>query len=236
MITPFVRPDKHVLKKPNHTYTVRSIYFDNPDLLFYREKIEGVPFRLKLRIRGYNDAASKAPIFLEIKRKHRVPMTKNRAPFPFEVVKGILQGPHEHPQGELFKKLSHEDDYKRFVYQLHKGNLSPTVLVVYDREPYEARDDHSIRITFDKNLRSHALPKIDELYTDDLKAAMKDHFILEVKYDKVYPEWMLAICNAFGLRQTAASKYCMCMENHSGLLELKPWQMMMMRTDKRRYV
>jgi hypothetical protein len=234
MLSPFVIPDKHVRKNPDYTYTVRSIYFDTPDLLFYREKMEGVPYRLKLRIRGYNLESETAPVFLEIKRKHKVPMTKNRAPFPFNVVKGILNGSQTHPDQVFFKKESNHEDYIRFVYQLNKGNLAPTVLVVYDREPYEAMDDHSIRITFDKNLRSAALPKISELYRDDLKAVMTEHFILEVKYNKEYPEWMQLIANTFGLKQVAASKYCMSMDNHHGLLEMRPWQLMMARNEAMR--
>jgi len=236
MIEPFVTPDKHVKFNPDFTYTVRSIYFDTPDLLFYREKIEGIPYRLKLRIRGYNQPEPNSPVFLEIKRKHKVPMTKNRAPFPFDVVKNILNGSPSEPAQELFRKSSHQDDYRRFVYQLHKGSLSPTVLVVYDREPYEARDDHSIRITFDKNLRSKALPNVNNLYDNDLKAVMKEHFILEVKYNREYPEWMQRIVHSFGLKQTAASKYCMSLENHNGILDLKPWQLIHSRTDLRRYV
>ena len=237
MISPFVIPDKHVRNNPDYTYTVRSIYFDTPDLLFYREKMEGVPYRLKLRIRGYNKETETAPVFLEIKRKHKVPMTKNRAPFPFSVVKEILNGTQHNPATVFFKKESSHEDYIRFAYQLNKGNLAPTVLVVYDREPYEARADHSIRITFDKNLRSAPLPKSRELYSDDLKALMTDHFILEVKYNKEYPEWMQLIANAFGLKQVAASKYCMSMDNHKGLLEMKPWQLMMARNEAmRRYV
>lgn len=66
-------------------YTVRSIYFDTYKFLFYREKMEGVKNRKKLRIRTYNQPGENTPAYLEIKRKYgsvickdRVSMRRNR--------------------------------------------------------------------------------------------------------------------------------------------------------------
>lgn len=236
MIRHFVNVDKHAVNREKNTYTVRSIYFDTPDLLFYREKIEGVPYRIKLRIRGYNRAADDSPVFFEIKRKHMIPMTKNRAPLPYATVKDILEGRVDPTSVQGLKNERQMEDLKRFLFQLHIGSLAPTVLVVYDREPYEAKEDSTVRITFDKDLRSAPLPSIHDLYTDRLKSVLENHFILEVKYNRHYPEWMQSITNAFNIKQCSASKYCMSVENHPMILAQKPWQMFQRRPDTISYV
>ena len=47
-------------------YTVRSIYFDTPHLLFYYEKLDGLKIRKKLRIRTYNNYCQDSKAFIEI--------------------------------------------------------------------------------------------------------------------------------------------------------------------------
>ena len=222
MVRPFVQPDKRVRHTPDNTYTVRSLYFDTPDLLYYYEKIEGVPNRLKLRMRTYDRPEAEAPMFFEIKRKHRVPMTKNRAPFKYATALDILKNGI---QEEDFPYADPERiaDCQRFMFHLHRDNLAPTVLVVYDREPYEAVLDNSVRITFDKNLRSGLRDEISDIYDQDLKMVMRDHFILEVKYNTIYPQWMRVIANSLDIKQVSASKYCMSMDNHKEVFQRDQW-------------
>jgi hypothetical protein len=222
MFTPFVKPDNHVLGREQHTYTVRSVYFDTPDMLFYREKIEGVPYRLKLRVRSYDTRAHKAPVFLEIKRKHKIPMTKDRAPMSMEMMKQIVCSGQDAQYSMDLLAPKYANSASKFMYHLHKDSLTPVVLVVYDREPYEALDDPSIRITLDKNLRSAPRPLLEDLFLDELTPVMRDYFILEVKYDKVYPRWMELVVHQLGLKQEAASKYCMSIDNHPELLQYGP--------------
>lgn len=222
MIKPFVQPDKHVADKPDHSYTVRSLYFDTPDLLYYFEKIEGVPHRLKLRMRTYDRPESNAPMFFEIKRKHRVPMTKNRAPFNYSTALDILKdgiSSEQHPDSNP-ERIA---DCQRFLFHLHRDNLAPTVLVVYDREPYESLLDNTIRITFDKNLRSGLKDEVSEIFTEELKPVMNEHFILEVKYNTRYPRWMRIIANSLDIKQVSASKYCMSMDNHPEVFQRDQW-------------
>lgn len=222
MIQPFVKVDKHARSRKNKSYTVRSVYFDTPDHLYYREKMEGVPYRLKLRIRSYDTPEYAAPVFFEIKRKHRVPMTKDRASYRLHELLDILK------TGDVDKyahrvKPDATVSAQRFLYHLHKHHLSPTVLVVYDREPYEAILDKTIRITFDKALRSTIAHDVNDIYTDELKPVMQDHFILEVKYNTAYPSWMQLIANNLNIKQVSASKYCMSVDNHPELIPDEQW-------------
>ena len=75
----------------NEEYKVRSIYFDTTDLRFYREKIEGLKIRKKLRIRGYNELENKNLVFLEIKRKNEGFVNKNRAPLHYSNLSDFLE-------------------------------------------------------------------------------------------------------------------------------------------------
>lgn len=222
MMQPFVNVDRNARDREDSSYTVRSLYFDTPDLLYYYEKIEGVPHRLKLRMRTYNRPEDKAPLFFEIKRKHQIPMTKNRAPYPFETALNILShGLDTEAHRQLDPRKNEE--CQRFLFHLQRDHLCPTVLVVYDREPFESITDRTVRITFDKNLRSALEDSVEDIFSQELKEVMQEHFILEVKYNRSYPHWMQAIVNSLDLKQTSASKYCMCMENHPEVFKRDQW-------------
>jgi len=213
MIQPFVNLDENAKGRISNHYTVRSIYFDTPELHFYSEKIEGVPNRKKVRLRGYDThEQSNGVVFTEIKRKYQIPILKNRAKMKYKDAIALFEQ-KKHISEVLSKKAALENA-NRFFYYIGKLNLKPVVLVTYDREPYLSKTDDTIRITLDKNLRSSSFPSLEDLYSEDLKVAMPDHFILEVKFNQYYPGWMKAIAHALNLRQVSASKYCITIDSH----------------------
>ena len=70
-LTGRMEPDPHA--GPSG-YGVWSVYYDTAQLRFYREKIEGLKFRRKLRIRRYGEAlgelSTDGPVSVEIGRAH----------------------------------------------------------------------------------------------------------------------------------------------------------------------
>ncbi len=75
--------------------------------------------------------------------------------------------------------------------------------------------DTSLRLTFDKNLRSIIYPTLDQLYNEDkIKRTMTNHFILEVKFYGRLPLWIKAIISKHSLDRRALSKYTMSLETH----------------------
>jgi SPX domain protein involved in polyphosphate accumulation len=215
MLLPFVAYDKFALNRENHEYTVRSIYFDSPDLVFYHDKVEGLPYRKKVRLRGYNTPNGVNPVFMEIKSKYQVPLFKTRAKTNFENAVSIFDS------GDLeliIKTLTkNQSQANGFLYQILSNHLRPVVNVIYEREAFTEKFDtaNKLRITFDKNLRSCAFPKLSELYEDkDVKRSIPGYFILEVKFNKFYPFWMKAIVATFQLKQESASKYVISMDAH----------------------
>lgn len=212
----FVDPDPFLTGRPEPHYTVKSIYCDSRHLDFYRMKVDGADPRLKLRIRGYDDCENGSTIFLEIRRKTGDFVSKDRAPLKRRDLGAFLMAPDVDRHiidvdgtGEARKAA------RRFLFHHYRGGLSPTALVVYDREAFAGRFDSRLRITFDKNLRGRIFPSLSLLNGDVLAyPAMRRHFVLEVKFYEGLPGWVRSLITRFGLRRMALSKYAMCLEAH----------------------
>ena len=68
----YLIPDHHGDKKGG--YALKSLYYDTDDYQFYREKIDGVKYRRKLRIRYYEkEKDSYRRRFCEVRRKQLRP-------------------------------------------------------------------------------------------------------------------------------------------------------------------
>lgn len=218
MVTPFVKYDKFSEKMEENHYTVRSIYFDTPEFTSYFEKVEGIKHRKKYRLRGYNlPDEENNKVFFEIKRKYEDPIFKNRAPSEFDKALSLFNGGQfKDIVPNLAKYPLAEDNLKRFFYHYHADRLRPVVLVIYEREAFLGIHDNGIRVTFDKNLRSVAFPALDDLYNENrVRRALKDSFILEVKFNDHYPSWMKPIIATLGLKRQSASKYVISIDSHN---------------------
>jgi hypothetical protein len=209
--------DVHVEQKETYQYTTRSIYFDSPNLDYYQDKMEGLGTRDKVRIRVYNIRTENSDAFLEIKRKVMMPLAKFRAQVKYnDLVKLFAKGEIQKFVSEKITDDSREqENIRRFFYYIYKNNLKPTVLVVFEREPYDCKLDQSVRITFDKYLRSKPYPALDEIYSKDgLVETFPGYFIMEVKFSFTFPFWMKPIISRFNLRTEAISKYTSSIEKH----------------------
>ncbi len=211
-VRPFLKYDPFALKHGGE-YTVKSIYFDTPGFEFYHTKVDGHANRLKVRLRGYNDGGPDAPVFFEIKRKFEAPIRKNRAPARFSEAVRMFRG---EPVEQFIERESWADDARRFLYQVHARRMKPVVNVIYEREPFLtlANDaENDARVTFDKNLRSVAWPRIERLF-DETGAVpvLPEHFILEIKFNRYCPVWLRDVVDDLRLYREAASKYTACID------------------------
>ena len=215
-IRPYVEADPHARKREDNTYTVRSIYMDTPNFECYRTKVDGMCYRFKYRVRGYDTPMGRDVIFLEIKRKRVNAISKNRAPLHFEDLSALLQTGDIDSHILSFSGNGREKaDAGRYLYHYHAKGLRPVVLIHYDREAYVGRFDDSLRITFDKNLRSGIYPALDDLYSEErARFAMTQSFILEVKFHHGLPAWVTALIRRHGLMRQSLSKYTICLESH----------------------
>lgn len=214
-IGPYVELDQYAAAMESHDYTVRSIYFDTSNFDYYFEKIDGYKIRKKIRIRGYNTPDAGEPVFMEIKRKFKEPVEKDRERLTFEVMKRLMAGEGSEAYGEQAEDHG-VNGAGKFLYHVYRNNLKPVVLVIYEREAYFDRFTGNVRVTIDKNLRSIAYPEIDDLYREKkAKPALKDKFIFEVKFRDNFPGWLRPITGRLGLIKRAASKYVFCIDSHN---------------------
>jgi hypothetical protein len=219
-IAPFVSADPFAVSAeadPYHDYTVRSIYFDDPAWQCYYEKEAGIRDRKKLRIRGYDEGGPEDVVFFEIKRKHNMLISKTRGPARYGDVDEILS---TRSSGLFLEEpylpgSRHEGE--KFLYNMCRNSMRPVVLVTYDREPFMCRFDSTLRVTFDKKLRSIPFPTVGDLYTNEgLVESLPGSFILEIKFfpGRGFPSWVRSLLARYELRKQALSKYTMSLDTH----------------------
>lgn len=210
-IQTFVKPDLFAAKngKSYPEYTVRSIYFDSPNLSSLLDKNEGFKERKKLRVRGYNQESIDKKVFLEIKRKTGDRIYKNRSLIPYKSLQKTIEYGLSKTLETMLEKSHQKEDAIKFLYQKNRYFQTPVNLVVYEREPYHGKFDHGTRITLDKNIRSKMYPNIEDLFSDNnFNYVWKEHFILEIKYfEPPMPLWAKSIVNEFKLQSAPLSKY-----------------------------
>lgn len=200
--------DSYARHCEHHRYVVRSIYLDTRNLLFYHEKKGGLKIRKKLRIRTYNHPESHDGTFLEIKRKYDDTIRKERVGIRSNEIHNLLNG------GIAFSFIENRSFLdrsilERYVYLVKRLALQQTVLVTYEREALQSKDDSKLRVTFDMNVRSYLNPDLSQIYREtDLRAVEDSHFILEIKFNQRMPIWVRNIVREFRLRLQAISKYC----------------------------
>lgn len=204
---PYVEHDSYCEDMPDNLYTVRSIYFDSEELDFYFQKLDSVRVRKKLRVRTYNLPRDRASAFLEIKRKFGRLGRKERLMMDLDQVGEALNG--KDPR-ETLPRLSDPERrmLDRFRFNLKVSRLNPVVLVVYEREAFQGRDNERWRMTLDQNIRSRATPVMDQIFEEQGLVTFEDRmFVLELKFDNFMPQWMTKLIRLFNLRPQSYSKY-----------------------------
>jgi len=219
-VEPFMRLDSHV-PRSGHSYTVRTIYFDDARFKSYFEKDDGIEVRAKPRIRGYNKYEPGTLVFLEVKRRHGSVGFKDRAAIPYENVATLLstgdveqliQPPSWMPESRSAAR--------KFLFHVYRDALHPVLLECYEREPYVGLLEPSLRVTFDQEIRSSMYPRIGDLFEAEGKhRSFRGWVVLEVKHDASvgFPGWMRRFISEHGAIREALSKYWTCMTDWGGV-------------------
>ena len=90
----------------DNTYLIRSLYFDNIDSDAYYEKMDGIEFRKKYRIRIYN--LDDSFIRLECKYKHNNMTSKDQLKIDKDLYEAIIDGnllDKELPDNKFFRQF-----------------------------------------------------------------------------------------------------------------------------------
>ena len=192
--------DKNAYYKDG-SYLIKSLYFDDRDSSSYYEKMDGVLYRKKYRIRMYNDVDTF--IRLEKKMKHNNYTAKEQMLISKDIYSKILNGKVDeidNPDGLLLEFIT---NYK------NKG-LVPSVIVEYHRTAF-TYPISEVRITFDSNIQS-------SLYNYDLFNTSYPRYnvdepgkqVLEVKFNEILPLHIANILNDIPACREAVSKFAIC--------------------------
>lgn len=192
---------------PTGGYPVTSLYYDSPDLKFYWEKIEGLKFRRKLRMRLYGDprdCTDDTSVQVEIKQRVNRVTQKRRLAMPYAHARGWLdegRAPDSAPGDRPFV-----DEVSTLIGNL---DLRPIVTTGYLREAFVGRDaDLGLRVTIDH--RVHGRDR--DFYLPD---GGENRFIIppklaivEMKANERVPYWATDLTARLNMSVARISKYC----------------------------
>ena len=196
-----MRRDPHA--GPNGQYTIRSLYFDDPNFTAFRDKVDGVDNRTKYRIRCYNGDTSRCKLERKEKKGHltRKASQSITAPEAAALQTRCFAGFQTHPEG-LTEELR---------LCCASTGLKPMVLVDYDRTPFICAAGNT-RITLDENLRTR--PYCADLFDtcQSMMPVLEDNqVILEIKFDDYLPGYLREALADIPKIPMAISKFAMCL-------------------------
>jgi hypothetical protein len=193
------------------SYLVWSRYYDTYDLRCYWEKIDGIRFRRKLRIRHYgrpDELSADTPTWVEIKQRLNRVTQKRRARLSYRQSVVLCSGrdvdecdPRDAALVEEVQRLVSEFD------------LRPSTVLGYVRDAMFGREaDAGLRVTFDARIRARDRDL-------DLRVDGENRFIvhpelsvMEVKVNERVPYWLTELIARNNLQLVRMSKYCQSVE------------------------
>lgn len=218
-VSSYLVPDEYGATFKNLSYPVHSLYLDSDDLRIYWSTINGDKNRHKLRVRFY-DRDPGAPVYFEIKRRMNDAILKQRGAVIRGYVSAILSGQRPAPfmmasQGSA-KNLA---AVQHFCDLMEANHATPKAHVAYEREAWISRENNSIRVTMDRDVRCCPEPTarlvadmVDPVYPFDNPHLLDPppvakNVVLELKFSGRYPDWFRDLVQCFGLVQCSAAKY-----------------------------
>lgn len=208
-ITPFMDLDKNV--KNNHSYEVRSLYFDSPFGKSYYKKKSGLNFRTKLRIRYYPDFSQKKEedyVFVELKRRLYENLLKLRIKVLFDKAIKIINNKTQ--EAKDFYKITTPQNRKilnEIWYNYNRFHLKPVSVVCYKRQAFNAEFISKFRMTFDTDIKVRN-------YNFNLHDGGGSYYIkspnvciMEIKFNKYIPYWAINIVQTNNFVREKMSKY-----------------------------
>ncbi|MBQ1632877.1 MAG: polyphosphate polymerase domain-containing protein [Clostridia bacterium] len=197
-----MKPDPYA-QKTGGGYHIRSLYFDDAYDAAVSEKVAGVQYRDKWRIRIYN--FSDRVIKLERKHKNGQFIKKDSLSLTRNQAEALIAGE--------FTFLMHlNSPFAKEAYAaLRTEGLRPKVLVDYYRQPFVFPLE-DVRITLDRNIRTGYLctDLFDPHAITFPATELIGQCVLEVKYNNFLDPYVAELIQLPASLKTAASKYLFC--------------------------
>jgi SPX domain protein involved in polyphosphate accumulation len=209
-VTTYLDRDAYMAGKGPTGYRIYSLYMDTVDHALYRQTMEGIKNRFKLRIRFY-DEAENSPAFLEIKKRTTQTIHKLRAAVSKRSAERFLGGARLSAADLLSKNEASIRALEEFSDRRTQRRMEGAAFVCYEREAYVSCAGEGARVTFDREI-------IGQSYHLDCSLALPERqvpiapkgVVLELKYNGRIPHWMHDLVATFRLDRSPFSKYVYC--------------------------
>lgn len=193
-----------IMKKDENSvtggYLVRSLYFDSIYDNDYFDKINGLEYRKKIRLRIYSP--DQEGVKLELKQKQGSAQKKKSLFIPQSLAKEMIKGNYIGLM-KLNSELATE-----FYQLMETGVYRPKCIVEYYRIAF-AEYSNDIRITFDSEIGTS--PDYDDFFGKNLSLLpVRKEPILEVKYNGFLLGNIKQMLDFADASELAISKYVMC--------------------------
>ncbi len=183
-------------------YMVRSLYFDTLGGSAFFDKIDGVEYRKKYRIRYYNNDTD----FIRLESKLKIDdlSKKTQERISLDLAQHLMKG--EIDEIELKPNSVLTD----FALDIKLNALRPSVIVDYQRTAF-LQKELDVRITFDELIRSRVYDT-DLFKTDyaSITVLEPEEVVLEVKYNDIIPSTIADVIKHTPMIRLAVSKYAYC--------------------------
>lgn len=199
----FMQRDRFSINGP---YEIHSVYYDTYDWQAFYSKMDGNERRQKFRIRSYiADPKSDQNVFVEVKEKNGNTVNKRRTPVFYADVKHLVRG-------EVIEKESPVVDEWR--YAVLRNALKPKLLNSYTRMAYSSEHFPGLRVTIDQDLRYAMTDRLEFNIPTHVAFWANQKSVVEIKFDRYVPQFVLDLVRRYNLTQTPVSKYCDSVISH----------------------
>ncbi|SCE94176.1 VTC domain-containing protein [Micromonospora chaiyaphumensis] len=192
-------------------YGVWSVYYDTRDLRFYWEKVEGLKFRRKLRVRHYGDRFTvddDSPVFVEIKQRVNRVTQKRRIALPYRLARDLC---------DRRIMVEHEPRQRAFLEEvldlLSRLDLRAVAMTGYQREAFIGRDaDAGLRVTIDHRVRGRDRDFHLGADAENRLIVPARLAVVELKANERIPYWLTDLAAQMSMSVVRVSKYCQSVE------------------------
>lgn len=183
---------------PLASYRIRSLYLESRERDCYFEKLDGLEYRRKFRIREYPGSGPVRNFEIKERYSNRISKRKcNLSPSQYRsIVSGV--GTMIYPRNAVLDEFS--------MYRT-RNFLIPTLITDYKRVALSGRSDTRLRITFDSDLRVAASRCLDSPTNVFHSVLPRGIDVLEIKFNDVLPEWIHTLIAKYALQDLSVSKF-----------------------------
>ncbi|WP_416327154.1 polyphosphate polymerase domain-containing protein [[Eubacterium] hominis] len=186
-------------------HTICNIYYDTDSYELIRTSIEKPSYKEKLRIRSYGIPKEDGDVFLELKKKVNGIVYKRRVCLPYALAITYINTGQCRYKTQILKEI----DW--FINRYHPDQKT---FIAYDRMAYFGKEEDTLRITFDFDLRWRK-DQVDLLYGDEGQRLLpQDKVLMEIKLPMAMPIWLSNCLNKIQIYPISFSKYGTCYKEH----------------------